>query len=226
MNHPMRMMVPVTDTTPTLIHVEGRPMAWLVGDRLFPYVAGGSDAPPADPPADDSPPADPPADDDKGSAKVEMTQAELDALIQKASGRAAKDAEKRLKDEADKASMGELEKAQAAKAEAEAAAAATADKANQRIVRSEAKLVGNSQGVDPARIDAFLRTVDLSSVEVDDDGEPDAKALAKVITAGLASIPEFKAAKGASRSGGAHSEPAEQGRAKDISSAVAARLAS
>lgn len=239
------MMLPVTDTTPTLIHVEGRPMAWLIDGRLRPYIAGGAgegeggDGGAGEGAGEgvgsgegegagtgDQGEGDGSGGSDASSKKVEMTQAELDELIKREKGKATKAEAKRLQDEADAAGRSDLEKAQAAQAEAEKKATAAQAAADARIVRADAKLAAAAAGVDPARVDAFLRTIDLTDVEVDDKGDTDTKALAKVIKDGLTAIPEFKATKGTGRSGGDHSGGTEEGKPKDLASAVAARLAS
>lgn len=79
--------------------------------------------------------------------------------------------------------------------------------ANQRAVRSEAKVQALDAGANPKRVTAVLDLARkaLSEVEVDDDGEPDVKAVRKAIEATLKEYPEFKS--GASI-GGAGSNPA------------------
>lgn len=255
--HPLRMMLAVTDTTPTSFldrfraHLPGSDAVegidYQILDGLaFPIVRGGADGDgegggegegegsgsggegsgEGEGSGSGGGHGEGEGDGGAGSKKVELTQAELDAMIQKASGRAAKDAEKRIKDEAAKASLDEVDRLKLEKEEATKAAADTSVKAAARIVRAEAKLVAQAADVDPKRIDAFLRTVDLTDIEVDDDGEPDAKALAKVVNDGLKAIPEFKATKGTGRSGSTHNGETEEGRPKDLASAVAARMAS
>lgn len=216
-------------THPTfLLCVDGRPMAWQIADRVFPYVAGGADGddPPADPPADpppgDDPPADPPADEPK---KLELTQDELDAIIAREKGKATRAAESAAKQAADRAKMDEAERLKAEKADAEAAAAATVAKAQGRVIAAEAKIVAAAEGVDPKRVDRFLRTLDLSAVEVDDEGEPDTAAIKKLIAEGLKDLPEFKGSAKPGPSSGDHGRPADQQRPSSLGAAVDERLA-
>lgn len=186
-------------------------------------------ADPVDPPADPAPtdpPADPPADP-AASKKVELTQAELDAMIAKASGRAAKDTEKRLKDEASRASLDEVERLKLEKQDADQKAADATARANARLVAADAKLAAQTAKVKSDRIDAFLKLVDLSGVEVDDDGNVDTKALKKLIDAGVKDYPEFidNGTQPPPRGGGQHNGDEPAGRATSLDDAVNKRLA-
>lgn len=145
-------------------------------------------------------------DDGKGS-EGKLSQAEVDAIIEKRLGQAKKAWEKDQADAAEKAKMTEAEKAKAEKAEAEKAAEERTATANARVIRSEAKVAAVAAGVRPDRAKAFLRVVDLEGIEVDDDGEPDAKAIAKAVKSTLEDFPEFKgAAGGKGPSGGDHGD--------------------
>ncbi len=223
------MMGTVSDPTPTpiLIEVDGRPMAWHVGDRLFPYVAGGSEPPAGDPPAGDPPAGDPPAGDPPADEpKVSMSQAELDKLITREKDKARRQAADEAAQAAERAKLDDVARLEAEKADAEKAAADALAKANGILVKAEAKGAALAAQVKPDRVDAFLRTVDLADVEVDADGTVDAKALATIIDDGLKALPEFKAAPPAPGSGGgdfAGGTPPT--RATDLASAVDKRLA-
>ena len=141
--------------------------------------------PPADPPKAD-PPADPPkppTDDGKT-----FTQADLDKLAAKV--RAEEKA--KAKAEADKAALSETERLKLEKEEADKKASDATSAANQRAIRSEAKLYALSAGVKAERIDTALRLADLTAVTVGDDGEPNAAAIKIAIDKVLADVPELK----------------------------------
>ena len=173
--------------------------------RFVPIVRGGAtddstesdDSPVEDPPVD--PPADP-IEDDK------TAQPDIDAIVQKRLGQARKAWQKEADDAAAKAKMTETEQAKAEKAEAEKAAEDKSAAADARVIRAEAKVASVAAGVKPDRAAAFLRILDLEDVELGDDGEPDAKAIAAAIKSTLADFPEFKGVAGGKggASGGEH----------------------
>jgi len=182
------------------------------------------------------------ADADKsGESKTEKVtftkeqQAEVDRIASEAraaaAAKATKDAEAAAKQAAERAKMDEADRLKAEKADADKKATEATEKANTRAIRADAKVAAVAAGVGADVVTEFLAVVDLSDVKVDDDGEPDPKAIKKAIDATLAK-PTFKAAfipttgKGAGSSGGDHNGGGDKGRAKTIEDAVAARLAS
>jgi len=181
------------------------------------------------------------ADDKGGAAKTEKVtftkeqQAEVDRIASEAraaaAAKATKDAEAAAKQAAERAKMDEADRLKAEKADADKKATEATEKANTRAIRADAKVAAVAAGVGADVVTEFLAVVDLSDVKVDDDGEPDPKAIKKAIDATLAK-PTFKAAfipttgKGAGSSGGDHNGGGDKGRAKTIEDAVAARLAS
>lgn len=138
--------------------------------------------------------------------KVSMTQAELDALVQKRLGQAQKRWEKDQADAKAKAEMTEAERLKAEKADVEKAAAEQVTAANNRVIRAEAKAAALAAGVKPDRAAAFLRVADLDGIDVDDDGTPDSDAIAKAVKAVLDDFPEFKGSPKAGASGGEHGD--------------------
>ena len=124
------------------------------------------------------------------------SQEEVDKAIQSRLARERKKWEKEAAERAEaerkKAQMDEAEKAQAEKEEAEKRASDRERVANERVIRSEAKVQALEAGTKPERVSALLRLSDLSDIEVDDEGEPDAKAVRAAIDAALKEYPEFK----------------------------------
>lgn len=201
MTHPVSNMGTVTDTTTP---------DPVVDDAPAPAADAVDDA---TTPTDDAP------------AKLELTQAEIDAMIEKRLSRERKRLAEEHQQQVERAKMDEADRLKAEKADAEQAAVAAQTAADQRVVRAEAKLTALDQGVDPKRIEAFLRIVDLSAVEVA-DGDPDAKALAKAIEDALSTVPEFKAQTAPARgSGGGFNKDADDARATSLDAAVQKRLA-
>lgn len=210
-----------TDTlTFTPIDHDGRP-AWLTSDgRILPRIAGGSDdgstggdGGTGDGGGDStggagegasgqgsgsSEPGEAATNGDHGGTGdgPKLSQAEVDAIVQKRLGEARKSWERDAKTAADRAQMDEAERLKAEKADAEAAAQTATTKANERLVKADAKIAAQAAGANPKRIDALLRLVDLTDITVDDDGNVDTKALQAAITKGLDEYPEFKAGEG------------------------------
>jgi hypothetical protein len=174
------------------------------------------------------------ADDSATDTKVEFTpeqQRHLAKLITEERAKAKRNAEaaakKAIDEAAARAKMDETERLKAEKADAEKAAQAATEAANRRLVRSEAKVLAVAEGVDASKADRFVKVLadELDGVEVDDDGEVDAKALKKVISATLKDFPEFKAtSNGAGRSGGEHGGDGGKTPAKTLEDAVTAKL--
>lgn len=132
----------------------------------------------------------------EGGSGRTFTQAELDAILEKRLKRAEKkwqtDAEKRASEK----DLSEVEKLKKQLEERDSAQAAKAAKAAKRAVAAEAKAQALAAGVDPKRVERFARLVDLSDVEIDDDGEFDTDEVSTAVTRILEEFPEFKAAGG------------------------------
>lgn len=182
-------------------------LGWL------PRVAGGA----TEDDGGDGDGQDPPEGDNDGTGKDEsgdrgsdsgktLTQTEVDAILNKRLGQAKKAWEKEQAEAAEKAKMTEAEKLKAEKAEAEKAAADRTAAADQRVIRSEAKVAAVAAGVKPDRTAAFLRVVDLDDIEIGDDGDPDPAAIKAAVEATLKDFPEFKGATATGASGGEHGD--------------------
>lgn len=78
-------------------------------------------------------------------------------------------------------------------------AQATAATAIAHLVRSEARRVAIASGVHDDRSETFLRLVDLTGVQLDAGGQPDAAAIRTAVEAGLTAAPEFRATAGGPR---------------------------
>lgn len=185
----------ITDTV-AAAHPEW--VQWSDSLGWLPRVAGGADEGDTDPDgknAEQTAEADGDKGDeaaDKGGDDKTLTQAEVDAIVEKRLGRAKKAWEKEQAEAAEKAKMTEAERLKAEKAEAEQAAQARTDAANARVIRAEAKAAALAAKVKPERAKAFLKILDLDDIEVDDDGEPDGDAIKAAVKATLELMPEFK----------------------------------
>jgi hypothetical protein len=133
---------------------------------------------------------------------VEKLRAE--AAAHRTKLRKLEEAEEKRKKEA----LSETERLKAEKEEAEKAATESLTKANQRSIRAEARVQALEAGTNPQYVAGLLKLSDLSDVEVDDDGEPDAKAVKKAIEASLKEYPMFK---GGATVGGSGGNPANGG---------------
>lgn len=172
----------------------------LRNHRLFLFDgegAGGTGtgtavADPAKPAAD---PVVDPAAGDTGKpaepAKVSMTQAELDALINKAHGKGAAAAEKNVKEYLAAEALTGEQKITAERDAAIARADAAANEALQVRVETQAERAALTAKVDPSRVDRFLRLVDLKAEELIADGKADATAIAAAVAKTLTDFPEF-----------------------------------
>lgn len=238
------------DLTFAPVHVDGHETNWLLASdgTLLPHIRGGSDGGgdggdaaaggsgdgAADAAAaaahqqqmDDAAAAK--KDDGKGDAKVEMTQAELDAMIEKRVAKARKAAEDEARTKADRDKLDEAERLKAEKADAEAATAAAKKEALEVRVETAATKSALAAKVDPTKVDRFLRLADLADLDsLTDDGKPDGKAIDKVIAATLKEWPEFLAdqqAKGG-KSGGSHAGHAGADKPANLSEAINNRIA-
>lgn len=75
-------------------------------------------------------------------------------------------------------------------------------KAEQTARQAEAKLVAAEVGVNPSRINHFLKLADLNDVAVNDDGSVDSETIKTRLTALLNELPEFKGQAPVQRGGG------------------------
>jgi len=134
--------------------------------------------------------------DDSGgdeAAKLELTQAELDRMIDKRLGRAKTKWESDLKGYADAENQTETERLQAERDAADQRAQQVTEAANTKLVLADAKVAAIAVGAKADRVAALLKLVDLTDIDVDDDDGPDAKAIEKAVAKGLDEYPEFKA---------------------------------
>lgn len=170
--------------------------------------------------------------DDKPT-KIEFTKEQQDHIAKllgeekaKATEKAKKEAEATAAEAAKRAKMDEADRLKAEKADAEKAASEATEKANARAIRADAKVAAVNAGVKADRVDAFLRVADLGDVKVNDDGDPDAKAISKAVADTLKDFPEFKAAPGkGGTSGGDHNGNGAPTRATTLEDAVNRKLA-
>lgn len=173
---------------------------------------------------------------DKGASgddqpkQVQMTQAELDALINKRIGAARASWEKEINNAAARAQETAEQKAQRERDEAIEAAKARDQRAENMLRQAQATIQAGILGVKPERINAALKLADLSGIEVKDD-VADEKAARAAIEAVLKDYPEFKAggteqsagssAPGGSDNGGNGGPPSPP---KTMQDAIAARF--
>lgn len=155
-----------------------------------------------------------------------MPQEEFDDILAKRVAKAVKNAQDEARTKAEREKMDETERLKAELADRDTATTAAIAKANERIVTADAKVAATEAGVKADRLAAFLRITDLAGIEVDDDGNVDAKALKKAVDSTLKDFPEFKGtAAGPGRAGGRHNGDQPEGRAANLEDAVSARLA-
>lgn len=171
-------------------HTASQPLGWRRDGRPIMPILGAEDDPPK--PADPPPkPTDPPAKPKDGDPDDSGTDWKASARKWETQAKKNKDAADELaKIKADNAT--DQEKAvTAAKNEVQAAA-------NKRVVRAEVRAQAAGTFTDPS--DAPLY-VDLDSIAVDDDGEPDVEAIGKALKAVLKSKPHLAKAAGKSNPG-------------------------
>lgn len=156
---------------------------------------------------------------DAGKKALDLMKQERNE--QKAAAKAAQDALKALQIEVEKLkNNGEEDKA--AKAIREAESAAT-QKANRRIASAELRAAATGKLADPADALAFI---DPKSIEVNDDGEVDAEAVAAAVNDLLSKKPHLAAqGKRFQGSGDGGARPSTPKRAASIEEAIAAKIA-
>ena len=131
----------------------------------------------------------------------------------------------KTKREADDAAKSEAEKAREEADRAKSESATAIAQANQRLINAEARVIATELGIKTERIPMALKLADLSEIEVGDDGEPNSKAIKAALESVLKELPELKSSDAASKSG-AEFNGNGTGEAKDLRSAIAARLGS
>lgn len=177
------------------------------------------DPPAGDPPAGDppaTPPATPPAGDppkpfatfpDEKSfmARIKREAQNLQADFLKGLGvenadalKAILEAEKKRKDD----ELTEAEKLQKKLDTLQSERDQAMTRAELTARNTEAKLLAQEIGVNPARINHFLKLVDLSDVKVSEDGSVDSEAIKGKLSTLLTELPEFKATPAAPQGGG------------------------
>lgn len=137
-----------------------------------------------------------------GGDEPKLTQAEVDAIVEKRLARERKAWEKRQADEKAKAEMDDAERAKAEKAEAEKAVEEARQEVLTTKVETAAERYAIAAGVKPDRVTKFLRLVDLDLDDLTDDGKVDGDAVEKLIVAEVAANPEFKGTSKGGASGG------------------------
>lgn len=144
-----------------------------------------------------------------------FTQEDLDRLIARERRKEREKLLREQEEERKRAQMTAEEKARAEKEEAERKAQEAIDRANRRIIAAEAKVIASDLGVKPERISYLLKLADLSSIDVDDNGEPDSKAIREAIEAVLKDLPELKGATSTPAAGTDFSGQAGQSKSLD-----------
>jgi hypothetical protein len=91
------------------------------------------------------------------------------------------------------------------------AEAATLSKANERVVRSELKAAAATKVTRP---DLLIKVTDLGAIDVDDDGEPDAEAIAQAIADFLKEYPELAVDKSTVRGSADQGQKGEKAKPK------------
>jgi hypothetical protein len=180
---------------------------WVEGLGWRPRVAGGAtDDEGEGSEGEDSETEQSKNDDGDTGGDEQKDQPDIDAIVQKRLGQARKQWEKDAAAAAEKAKMTEADRLKAEKAEAEKAAEERTSAANARVIRAEAKVAAVAAGVKPDRAAKFLKLLDLDGVELDDQGDPDGKAIAAAIKSTLDDFPEFKGTATKGASGGEHGD--------------------
>lgn len=126
-------------------------------------------------------------DDDK-----KLSQDEVNAIVTKRLARERKAWEKEQEEKRKKEQMTAEEKARAEREEAQRERDAARAEAAQARVEAAAERAALAAGVDPKRVERFMRLVDLSDESLQDEGKPDKKAIEAAIASALEDVPEFK----------------------------------
>lgn len=178
-----------------------QPIGFLPSGRpVFPIAGGADDDPPADPPPSDPPSNDPPADPPPSNdppKKLDLTQDQLDAILNKRLGEEKAKFEKQLKELQDSAGKTEVEKLTAERDRYKDQAEGAPKTYGPRLAQSEAKLAAMVAKGRPDRLAQIVKQADLADA-VGDDGEVDEAKVKAAIEKVLTDFPEWKATPGAS----------------------------
>lgn len=223
--------------------INGRPHWQTADGRVFPVISGGADDGGTDPAGtgggtvgdpktagtavggSSAQGTDGKTDDTKtdSAETITLTQADLDALVEKRLGKARKTWEVEANTAAERAKLDEVERLKAEKADAERAAAEAQAAALAVRVAGEAERAALLAGVRPDRVGRFMRLVDLADLdELTVDSEPDRDTIVKLVAKALEDVPEFKTTTN-SRSGAQFNGTDE--RPKTLEEAVMRRIA-
>lgn len=124
-----------------------------------------------------------------------FTQAEVDALIDKRIARERTKFESDLKTMKDRADMDEVARLKAELKDRDEALKAKDAAALTGRVETRAERLAMAAGVNPKRVDRFMRLLDLTDLDtLATDGKPDDDAIKALIDAELDATPEFKGA--------------------------------
>lgn len=130
-----------------------------------------------------------------------FSQADVDRLISERIKRERRNYAQELENEKKKAAMDESERLKLEKEQAETRAIEATTKANQRIINAEAKAIAASAGVKADKLPYLNKLVDLSNVEIDENGNPDTSTIKAAIDGVLKDFPELVGTQGTSRAG-------------------------
>jgi hypothetical protein len=130
-----------------------------------------------------------------------FTQEELDKIVSSRVERAKAETKQAIEDEAKKAAMSAEDKLKQEIEALKRANEATTKAANERILRTEAKLQLTSKGYSPEQAAILMRAIDLSGVDVDGAGEFDSAAVTAAIDEVAKVMPPAIQAAGTERSG-------------------------
>ncbi len=120
-------------------------------------------------------------------------QAHIDRLIARQHGKAKTQAEKDLKAWLEQQSLSESDRLKAEKAQLETERETARREVLTTKVETAAERAAVAAGVNPDRVDRFMRLVDLSDLdELAADGKPDTDAIKAAVAKALADVPEFK----------------------------------
>lgn len=129
-------------------------------------------------------------------------QAHIDGLISKAHGKAKTQTEAEFKKWLDQQAMTESDRLKAEKVDAEKAVADAKAEVLATRVEAAAGRAAVAAGVNAAKVDRFMRLVDLDVEALTADGKPDADAIKAHVAKVVEEWPEFKASGAGNGQGG------------------------
>jgi hypothetical protein len=107
--------------------------------------------------------------------------------------------------------MAEVDRIKAEKKDAVKQANTRVEAANDRVIKTEAKLIANELGViDPKKLKRLFRYTDFGEIEFDDDGEPDYDTIEAIIQEEIEAVPELVSKKNTKKGSGDREEEAEE----------------